>query len=93
LPVRKVHKDVKKRLKTSLKAKARNREIKSELRSLVKKTETNPVQENLKPVFSLLDKASRKKIIHKNTASRIKSRLSRLLNKPTTPGAEAKAEA
>ncbi len=93
MPVRKVHKDVKKRLKTSLKAKARNREIKSELRSLIKKTEANPVQENLKPAFSLLDKASRKKIIHKNTASRIKSRLSRLSNKPTTPGGEAKAKA
>jgi small subunit ribosomal protein S20 len=93
LPVRKVHKDVKKRLKTSSKANARNRETKSELRSLIKKIETNPVQENLKAVFSLLDKASRKNIIHKNTASRIKSRLSRLSNKPTKPGAEAKAGA
>ena len=93
MPVRKIHKDVKKRLKTSLKVKARNREIKSELRSLIKKTEANPVKENLKAAFSLLDKASRKKIIHKNTVSRIKSRLSRLSNKPTTPGAEAKAEA
>ena len=93
MPVRKVHKDVKKRLKTSLEAKARNREIKSRLRSLIKKTEANPIRENLKSVFSLLDKASRKKIIHKNTVSRMKSRLSRLSNKATTPGAEAKAEA
>ncbi len=93
MPARKVHKDVKKRLKTSLIARTRNRELKSELKSLIKAAETNPGPENLKKVFSLVDKASRRNVVPKNTAARIKSRLSRLLNKPTTPGASAKAEA
>jgi len=88
-----VHKDVKKRLKTSLKAREHNRQIKSQLKSMIKKVETNPDPDNLKKVFSHLDKASRKKVIHKNEASRIKSRLSKLLNKATTPGAGPKAEA
>ena len=89
----KVHKDVIKRLKTSLKARERNREIKSQLKNLIKKVETKPNTVNLKNAFSLLDKASRKKVIPKNTASRIKSRISKLLNKATTPGAGSKAEA
>jgi small subunit ribosomal protein S20 len=95
LPARrvKVHKDVIKRLRTSLKARERNREIKSQLKNLVKKVETKPDTENLRNAFSLLDKASRKKIIPKNTASRIKSRISRILNKATKPGAGSKAEA
>ncbi|MCJ7498100.1 MAG: 30S ribosomal protein S20 [candidate division Zixibacteria bacterium] len=95
MPARRVtvHKDVIKRLRTSLKARESNREIKSQLKNLVKKAETKPDTENLKNAFSLLDKASRKKVIPKNTASRIKSRISRLLNKATKPGAGPKAEA
>lgn len=87
-----IHKDVKKRLKTSLKAREHNRQIKAQLKSLIKKVETSPDPENLKKVFSHLDKASRKKVIHKNKASRIKSKLSELLNKAITPGAGPKAE-
>lgn len=87
-----IHKDVKKRLKTSLKEKERNQKLKSQLKTLIKKVETSPDPENLKKVFSSLDKASRKKVIHPNQASRIKSRLSKLLKQATTPGAESKAE-
>ncbi len=88
-----IHKDVKKRSRTSLKAKELNRKVKSQLKTLVKKAETNPDPESLKKVFSQLDKASRKRIIHQNQASRIKSRLTRLLNRATKPGAGSKAEA
>ena len=87
-----IHKDVKKRLKTSLKAKTRNREIKSQLKTLIKNLETNTAPENLKKLFSYLDKATRKRVIHKSKASRIKSRFSKLLNKTTKPDAEVKAK-
>jgi len=88
-----IHKDVKKRLKTSLKARMHNREIKTHSKTLIKNVETNPVPENLKKMYSHLDKASRKKIIHKNRASRIKSRLAKLLNKTSKPGAESTVKA
>jgi small subunit ribosomal protein S20 len=88
-----IHKDVKKRLKTSLKAKERNQKLKSQLKTLIKKVEASPDPENLKKAFSSLDKASRKKVIHPNQASRIKSRLSKHLKQATIPGAESKAEA
>ena len=88
-----IHKDVKKRLKTSLKAKTRNREFKSQMKTLIKNVEINPAPKNLKKLFSSLDKATRKNVIHKSKASRIKSRFSILTNKATKPDAEVKAKA
>lgn len=40
-----------------------------------------PTPGNLKKVFSLVDRASKKHTIHQNRASRLKSRLSKLLHK------------
>ncbi|PIS08935.1 hypothetical protein COT75_04255 [Candidatus Beckwithbacteria bacterium CG10_big_fil_rev_8_21_14_0_10_34_10] len=40
-----------------------------------------PSKENLKEVYSYLNRAVKKNIIHKNKASRLKSRLSKLLKK------------
>jgi ribosomal protein S20 len=42
----------------------------------------------LKEVFSLLDRASRTGAIHSNKASRIKSRLTKLVRQKTAPTAE-----
>ena len=73
------HKSAKKRLITSLKRQIRNRAAKSSLRSALRKyREMNT--EDQKGAFvaleSTLDRAAQKGIIHKNKASRWKSRLS-----------------
>ena len=73
------HKSAKKRLITSLKRQIRNRAAKSSLRSALRKyREMNT--EDQKGAFvaleSTLDRAAQKGIIHKNKASRLKSRLS-----------------
>jgi small subunit ribosomal protein S20 len=75
-----VHKSAEKRLKQSKRANIKNRSIKSQIKTSVKKVEASLDEKDLKKVFSLLDKASRKKVVHKNVASRVKSRLTRLVN-------------
>lgn len=74
------HKSAEKRLRQSKEANIRNRAIKAEMKTCVKKVETSLNQKDLKKTISLVDKAARNKVIHKNKASRLKSRLTRLVN-------------
>lgn len=62
----------------------KNRMIKGQFRSAIKATreaivkgEKDKAQENLKRSIKALDKAAQKKVIHKNTAARTKSRLNK----------------
>ena len=85
------------RRKTSIKRKRadkkkhlRNLKIKQQLKKTIKKFQALLLAKNideakplLKKVFSQLDKAAKKKIIHPRTASRKKSRLAKRLNKTT----------
>ncbi len=85
------------RRRTSLKRKRadkkrhlRNLKIKRELKKTLKKFQAllnakniNEAKTLLGKVFSQLDKAAKKRIIHPNTANRKKSRLSRRLIKTT----------
>ena len=79
------HKSAEKRLRTSQKANLANREIKSQMKTLIKKMETSPDAASLKTAVSYIDKAARKKVIHPNHASRLKSRLTKLVQKKATP--------
>ncbi len=79
------HKSVKKRLRTSKKSNVRNTAIKSRIKTLVKKTEASSDEASLKEAVSFLDKASQKGAIHPNKASRIKSRLAKLVQKKAAP--------
>jgi small subunit ribosomal protein S20 len=79
-----IHKSAKKRLRQSKKANIQNRAIKSEIKTSVKKVEASLDEKDLKKTISLLDKAARKKIVHKNQASRITSRLTKLVNQKTS---------
>jgi small subunit ribosomal protein S20 len=83
-----VHKSAEKRLRQSQKANLRNRAVKSQIKTVVKKVETSLDEKDLKKAVSLLDKAGRKKVIHKNVASRVKSRLTRLVNKKSSGQAQ-----
>lgn len=65
----------------------KNRSVKNTIKTLIKKIEaevksknTEKANEVLKSAVSAIDKAARKGILHKNTAARKISRLTRLVN-------------
>lgn len=77
------HKSAAKRMKTAERDRRRNRAIKSGLRSALKalsgKKGSDKKEGEFREVVSILDRAARKGVIHRNKAARVKSRLSRLL--------------
>lgn len=54
---------------------ARNRKREGMLKTLLKKARKEKSDKNLSAIFSALDKAVKVNLIHKNKASRLKSRL------------------
>lgn len=78
-------KSAKKRVHVAERNRQRNIAYKSAIRTAVKKVlnavqnneDAAQVQEQLKEAFSLIDRAVLKGILHKNTAARYKSRLSK----------------
>ena len=75
-------KSQKKRILTNEKARLRNKAIKSELKTYVKKAQN--AEENkaeaVRVAIKKIDQAAAKGILHKNTAARKKSALARSLN-------------
>jgi len=87
-------KSVIKRDRQTKKRTLKNRSVKSILRTLSKKVNLEVVNKNadgaknaLNKAISAIDKAAVKGIIHKNTASRKISQLTRLVNSFLLPGA------
>ena len=81
-------KSAKKKLRQDKKRRLYNKKYEFEYKKLInqarkhKKSDTaKKTQELLKKAYSAIDKAAKKKIIHKNKAGRLKARVSRLLNK------------
>jgi small subunit ribosomal protein S20 len=81
------HKSAEKRMRQNAKRKEINRSNRSKLRTSIKKLRTavaasdkSASTELLFPTVSLIDKAVNKGIIHKNTAARYKSRLTKHVN-------------
>ncbi|HSE42031.1 MAG TPA: 30S ribosomal protein S20 [Acidobacteriota bacterium] len=76
----------KKRLRQSKKAQARNRSNKTRLKSQLKKIRSLATSgsavasKSLSETYSVIDKAVKKGVLHKNAAARHKARLSRLVN-------------
>jgi small subunit ribosomal protein S20 len=79
------HKSAKKRMKTARKAALRNRRSLSTARKVVKdfRETKDKSPEKLKIIAKTLDKIAAKNVIHKNKASRLKSRLAKLAAKTT----------
>ena len=69
-----------KRIRTSIKRNLRNRQVKSSVRTAVRKFQDNATVESLRSAISALDKAVSKGVLHRNTAARKKSRLTLRLN-------------
>ena len=81
------HKSAEKRMRQNAKRKEINRSNRSKLRTSIKKLRTavagsdkTASTELLFPTVSLIDKAVIKGLIHKNTADRYKSRLTKHVN-------------
>jgi small subunit ribosomal protein S20 len=78
------HKSAEKRVRQNTKRNEINRSNRSKLRTQIKKlrsalaaSDKNQSTELLTPTVSLIDKAVNKGLIHKNTAARYKSRLTK----------------
>lgn len=78
------HASAKRRLRSNAKRQARNNYVKSTLRTLSKRIESDiPAEEKrtlLDQIYSQLDKAAKKGVIHKRTASRRKARVAAYVN-------------
>ncbi|MBU0568901.1 30S ribosomal protein S20 [bacterium] len=78
------HKSAKKRMKQDKKRNLSNKSLKSEVRTSIKKLSAEIEGKNLEEAkvslnktVSLLDKAAKKELIHKNAASRKKAQLTK----------------
>ena len=75
------HKATKKRMRQDVKRKARNRAVKSEVRSASKKvagaSSPEETTKALSEAASVIDRAAKKRIIHWKTAARKKSRMAK----------------
>jgi small subunit ribosomal protein S20 len=70
-------KSAEKRIRTSAKKTASNRQVKTKLRHVIKKQRSAPSADTLSATASEIDRAAAKGVIHKNTAARYKSRLAK----------------
>lgn len=70
-----------KKLRRDKSVETHNAKIRAGLRDAVKGMRRHPTIKALSLAFKRLDKAAKTNIVHKNKASRLKSRLSRLLKK------------
>jgi small subunit ribosomal protein S20 len=79
-----VHRSALKRARQSKKRRERNLAVKSKIKTLEKRAlqekDKGKAEEALKRFHSVLDKAVKKRIIHKNTAARKKSRVTKRIN-------------
>lgn len=71
-------KSAKKAARQSVKRTAHNQQIKRTIKAALKEFKANPTEENLRKVQSEYDKAAKKGLIKKNTASRRKASLMKL---------------
>jgi len=70
-----------KKMRRDKKRAIHNFKTRKELRTQIKQVRTNPSKKTLQKSTSIIDKSVKRGIIHKNKASRLKSRLSKLLVK------------
>lgn len=76
-------KSAKKKLRKDKKRTQKNLDLKIEYKKVIKKTKKDPSKKNLSKVSKVLDKASKKGLMHKNKAARLKSRFAKS-NKTTS---------
>jgi len=82
-----------KKMKQDAKKRAVNRVLNAELKQLTKEAYENPSSELVNKTYSLIDKAAKRGLIHKNTANRKKSLLSKKIAAKTTSTVKGKSKA
>lgn len=77
------HKSPLKHMRTDKKRKVRNNYVKRTITTLTKELQQSPenAEAKLNELYSQLDKAAQKGVIHKRTATRRKARLASFVNK------------
>ncbi len=85
-----------KRWRQNEKARARNKPVRTGARTAARKARAaidagDDAAAAVKEAMSILDRAAKRNVVHKNAASRQKSRLMRRLNKAAAAPAEAEA--
>ncbi len=80
-----VTKTAKRALRSSKRKQDVNKAFVTRFEVAIREAKKSKTGDAIRKASSLADKAAKKNIIHKNKASRIKSRLSKLLPKKTTP--------
>ncbi len=75
-----VIKSAKKKLRVDKKRESANKKMEALVNASIKKAQRKPTPKSIQEAFSIIDKGVKKNIIHKNKASRIKSRLSKLIS-------------
>lgn len=85
-----VIKSAKKKLKVDKKRASANKKVKVLVEKALKKAYKTPTPKSVQNAFSVVDKAVKNRIIHKNKASRLKSRLSKLLGPTKTQAKKPK---
>ncbi len=78
-----VLKHAKKKLRQDKKRTVRNAKVKQLYKDSLKKARTQPTVEAIRHAVSAIDKATKKHLIHKNKAARLKSSLAKLATKKT----------
>ena len=74
-------KSASKKLRQDKKRKIQNNKLRNLLKKILKDFVKNPSSENIVKATKIIDKLSKKHIIHKNKAARMKSKLSKLMPK------------
>ena len=74
-------KSAKKKLRADKKRTSANKKMEALINISIKKAQRKPTPKSIQEAFSIIDKGVKKNIIHKNKDSRLKSKLSKLLNK------------
>jgi len=76
-----ITKQAEKKLRHDRKRATKTAKQRSDLRVVIKKLREKPSKKGLDQAFKVLDKAAKNHVIHANKASRLKSRLSKLIAK------------
>jgi small subunit ribosomal protein S20 len=75
--------NAKKALRASKRKAVVNNRIRSRVKTSMDNVRKDPSQESLKEAYSAIDIASKKNVIHRNKAARLKSQMAKLDNKKT----------
>lgn len=74
-----ITKTAKRALRSSKRKEARNNQRKAELDVAIRQFKKKPTKKAIQKTVSLVDRAAKKNLIHKNKAARIKSKLEKIL--------------